>query len=335
MKVASITGPHACEIVERPDPKIKDEFALVKITVAPMCTEFKAYKDGAKSDNLGHEAAGVVAEVGRAGNLRVGDRVVVMPQYPCGKCELCLAGDYIHCEHGVDPLACCGSPTGTATYAQYCIKEDWLLLPIPEDISTEHGAMACCGLGPTFGAMQRMSVDALDTVLIVGLGAVGLGAVVNAAFRGARVIGVESNPYRAVLARELGAQDIVDPNDPDALRHIKDRTAGRGADKVVECTAVPLAQQFAVSAARRRGQVAFVGWGGHIELDNMIPPGLSLHGCWHWNLHDQTRMWQTIRGSKDRLNRLITHRFPLSRVGEAWELQLSGACGKVLIDPWS
>lgn len=334
MKVAAITGSRACEIVDRPDPLVKDNFVKVKIAVAPMCTEFKAYKDGGKSDVLGHEAAGLVAEVARPGLLKPGDRVVVMPQYPCGKCALCLAGDYIHCEQTVDPLHICGSQTGIATYAQYCIKQDWLLLPIPDDISTEHAAMACCGLGPTFNAAQRMAVGHFDTVLVMGLGPVGLGAVINASYSGARVIGVDSNPYRSALARELGAESVIDPGDPDALRLLRDLTGGRGADKVIECTAIPAAQGFAIKAARRRGEVAFVGWGGHIELDNMIPGGLSLHGCWHWNLHDLTRMWQTIRTNSAKIDRLITHRFPLSKVQEAWELQLSGECGKIVLDPW-
>jgi L-iditol 2-dehydrogenase len=335
MKVAAITGPRQGGIVERPDPRVQGEFARVRITVAPMCTEFKGYKDGGATDNIGHEAAGVVDEVGPQAALKPGDRVVVMPQYPCGKCDLCLAGDYIHCEHTVDPLAACASQTGTATYAQYCIKQDWLLLPVPEDVSIEHASMACCGLGPTFGALQRMATGAFDTVLVVGLGPVGLGAVINARFRGARVLGLDSNPYRAQLARALGAEAVVNPADPEALQQIKSLSGGKGADAVIECTAVPAAQQFALQAARRRGKVSFVGWGGHFEVDNMIPGGLDLHGCWHWNLHDQARMWQTIRACAPQLDQLITHRFPMSRVQDAWELQLTGQCGKVLLDPWS
>ena len=335
MKVVAITGKQECGLVDRPDPKIRGEFVRVRITSSPMCTEFKSYKEGWKSDSLGHEAAGVVAEVARTGAFKPGDRVVVMPQYPCGRCELCLAGDYIHCEHTIDPLACCGSQTGTATYAQYAIKQDWLLLPVPEDISIDHAAMACCGLGPTFGALQRLGSVAFDTVLVIGLGPVGLGAVINSRYRGARVIGLESNPYRAVLAQRLGAETVVNPDDPEALAQIKALTGGRGADAIIECSAVPAAQRFALQAARRRGKVAFVGWGGHFEVDNMIPTGLDLSGCWHWNLHDQSRMWQTIRACSTQLDQLITHRFPMSQVKEAWELQLSGQCGKVILDPWS
>jgi threonine dehydrogenase-like Zn-dependent dehydrogenase len=257
-----------------------------------------------------------------------------MPQYACGRCELCTAGDYIHCESGLDALAYCQSPTGTATYAQYMIKQDWLLLPIPEDISTEHASMACCGLGPTFGAMQRMEVQAFDTVLICGLGPVGLGGVINAVYRGARVIGVESNPYRARLAIELGADIVLDPTSRDALEEVKALTGGHGADKSIDCTAVPPAQKFAIEATRRRGKVAFVGWGGRIDLDNMVPGGLTLMGVWHWNLYDAPRLWQVIRAGADKLERVITHRFGMSQVQEAWELQLSGQCGKVLLDPW-
>jgi threonine dehydrogenase-like Zn-dependent dehydrogenase len=333
MKVVSITGKRQAALVEKPLPSVKEDFALVKIEVAPMCTEYKSYKEGWISDVLGHEAAGVVVEVAQPGKVKVGDRVVVMPQYPCGKCDLCLSGDYIHCEQCVDPLAVCGSTTGTATYAEYCIKQDWLLLPVPDEMSLEHASMACCGLGPAFGAMQRMNVNALDTLLVMGLGPVGLGAVINGVYRGAKVIAVESQPYRARLALELGARAVIDPNDPDALKQIQAQTGGRGADKAVDCTAVPAAQQLAIQATRRRGQVAFVGWGGHIELDNMVPQGLTLHGIWHWNLQHAHPFMKMIRETADLIDRQITHILPMSRVQEAWEIQLSGNCGKVLLKP--
>src|SRR5690348_11239048 len=187
MKTVAITGERQVAIEERPDPKPVGELVVVKILVAPMCTEYKAYRNGSPSAHLGHEAAGEVVEVAQAGRVRVGDRVVVMPQYPCGKCPLCLGGEYIHCQSNLDVPALTGSRWGTATYAQYLLKQDWLLVPVPEDLSIEHAAMACCGLGPTFGAMQLMRVDAFDTLLITGMGPVGLGGVINGVYRGARV----------------------------------------------------------------------------------------------------------------------------------------------------
>ncbi len=334
MKQVAITGKHECAVVERPEPQIRNEFVKVKILVAPMCTEYKAYLNGEVSDCLGHEAAGEVATVERKGSLKPGDRVVVMPQYPCGTCELCLAGEYIHCQHAVDPLKACDSQTGVATYAQYCIKQDWLLLPIPDDISTEHAAMACCGLGPSFGAVRAMKLEGGETVLITGMGPVGLGAVINAAYRNAKIIAIEGSKYRAAKAMELGAWKVVDPADPDALKIVKSLTGERGADKAIECCGIPAAQRFIVESTCRKGHICFIGWKGHLEIDNMIPDGLTLQGCWHWNLRDTPLMFRTIHDNARKLDALITHRFGMDQVRDAFEQQATGDCGKTLLLPW-
>jgi L-iditol 2-dehydrogenase len=275
-----------------------------------------------------------VVEVAQPGKVKVGDRVVVMPQYPCGRCALCLDGDYIHCEQCVNPLAVCGSETGTATYAQFCIKQDWLLIPISDELSYDEAAMACCGLGPSFGAMQNMRVDGFDTVLIVGLGPVGLGGVVNGVYRGAKVIGVDGNKYRTRLALELGAKAVFDPADPEVVKQVKALTGGRGVDKAMDCTAVPAAQKFAIEATRRRGHVTFVGWGGRIETGNPVPDGKILQGSWHWNLCDTPKIMQLIRDCRALIAKQITHTFPMRRVKDAWELQLTGQCGKIMLHPW-
>jgi threonine dehydrogenase-like Zn-dependent dehydrogenase len=132
MKIVKITGKEKVELVEVPDPEAKGEFAVVKILSAPMCTEYKGYHDGVVSSSLGHEAAGEVVEIGRDGPVNVGDRVVVMPQRPCGRCPLCLKGEYIHCQHCLDIKQETGYEHGDGTYAQYILKQDWLLVPIPE-----------------------------------------------------------------------------------------------------------------------------------------------------------------------------------------------------------
>ena len=331
MKVAAIVARREAALVDKPDPKPTKELVLIKILVAPMCAEYKAFRDGHETDNLGHEAAGEVVEVAQSGRAKVGDRVVVMPQYPCGKCPLCLAGEYIHCEHVASPA------NGVATYAQYVLKQDWLLVPIPGGMSYEHASMACCGLGPTFGAMQLMGVDAFDTVLITGMGPVGLGGVINGVHRGARVIAVEPHPYRAELACDLGAEVCVDPDEGDALARIMDLTDGVGVDKAIDCSGVPFAQRLLIDAARRKGQVAFVGEAGDLTVRvsaDMIRKGLTLRGAWHYNLADTPRVMEIIQDSPAQLDMLITHSFPLSRVREAWELQLTGNCGKVVLHPW-
>src|SRR5207302_5120714 len=113
---------------------------------------------------------------------------------------------------------------GSATMAQYLLKPDWLLPTIPEGISYERASLACCALGPSYGAFDRMGVGAPDTVLVTGLGPVGLGAVVNARFRGARVIGVETNSWRAERARGLGAEEVLDPREEGSQARVRELT---------------------------------------------------------------------------------------------------------------
>ncbi len=336
MKQVVITGPRACAVVERPKPQIADNYALVKILVAPMCTEFHQFLNGPASDSLGHEAAGEVVEAPPGSAIKVGDRVVVMPQNGCGKCALCLSGEHIRCQSPRDPAVVCGCTSGRSTYAQYCIQQDWLLLPVPGDLSIEHASMACCGLGPTFGAMQTMNVGPFDTVVVTGLGPVGLGAVMNAIVRGARVIGIDSSAYRASLAKDLGASNVVDPRDPDALDQVRALTQGLGADKSIEASSQESVPGFLLQATRVGGQMASVGWGGPIQMRDVVARGVTIHGAWHWNhLRDANAMFETIRRARPLIDKVITHRIPMSRVQDAWEIQLTGQCGKVLLDPWN
>ena len=339
MKQVKVRGERTAGIVSTDAPRAKDNWVVVKVHAAPMCTEYKAFAAGTNYPLWGHEAAGEIVEVAQAGRVAVGDRVVVMPMNACGKCALCLAGEYIHCQDGFDFAALHGSRNGMSTMAQYLLKQDWMLLPIPDGISYAHASMACCGLGPTFGAFQLMTVDRHDTVLITGLGPVGLGGVVNARYRGARVIGVDVNKYRAEKALELGASAVINPVDEDALQQILDLTSdGRGVDKAVDCSGVVAAHRLCIDATRRKGQVTFVGECSddtplRISSD-MIRKGLKLIGSWHFNLADSPRMMNMIGEIGEQLDKLITHRFSIDDIQSAWETQLSGQCGKVILQPW-
>ena len=346
MKTVAITGVEQCELIDRPVPRAKDEFVVVKVLSAPLCTEYADYADGCaraefqRGDEdpscLGHEAAGEVMEVARPGKVNVGDRVVVMPGFWCGKCRFCLSGAYIHCQDPVDPHAACQTEAGAAAYAEYCLKQDWLVLPIPDEMSFDHASMACCGLGPAWNAMQTMQVSGTDTVLVSGMGPVGLGTVINAVYRGARVIGVARNSYRSQLAKDLGAEVVLDPEKDDVVAEVQERTGGLGASRSVETSGQSLYMDVLLAATRRLGHFAFVGESGGYTIevsDGMIRNGLHLHGIWHWSLADAPDMLKMISEVGDSLDRLITHHFPLSRIEDAWRLQMSGMCGKVMVHP--
>ncbi len=338
MKQAAVTGRRRAALVDVADPKPVEDWALVKVHAAPMCTEFKAFDTGARDSSPGHEAAGEVVDVARPGRVKIGDRVVVMPHYACGTCPYCRSGEFIYCQEKIDVAEFTGSPKGQAAMAQYLLKPDWLLPAIPEGVSYERASLACCGLGPTFGAFERIGLRQTDTLLLTGLGPVGLGGIINAAARGARVIGVEPHPWRAALAVELGAETVVDPRAGDALQQIRDLTDGLGPDKATDCSGTVPAHRLCIDAVRPGGTVAFVGECREETpvrvSDDTIRKGLTLIGSWHYNLKDFPKVMQTITDNDEQVRRLITHTFPFAEIQQAWETQLSGACGKIILKPW-
>ncbi len=337
MKKAVILGQRKAAIVEVPAPRARGDWALVKVHATAMCTEYKAFLSGDRRDSIGHEGAGEVVEVAGPGPLKEGDRVVIMPQYPDGVCPLCRAGDYIYCENNLDYAGYMGTTEGKGTFAQYVAKPSWLLLPIPDDVSYEHATMAIDGIGATFGAFEAIGVSAFDTVLITGLGPVGLGGVVNARFRGARVIGVEPVPWRVERAREMGAEVVLDPHDGNILERIRALTDGRGVDCAVDCSGTVAGERLCLEATRRRGRVAYVGESNQdlaIRVSpDLIRKGLTVVGSWHYNLRHYPAVMKVIRESP-LINLLISHVMPMSRVQEAFELLASGECAKVVLRPW-
>ncbi|WP_328610671.1 zinc-binding dehydrogenase [Amycolatopsis sp. NBC_00345] len=342
MKTVQIDGARACSLIDRPLPSIDRDYALLKVLVAPMCNEYLAYQDGIylernRPDALGHEMAGEVAEAPPGSRVRAGDRVVALCGYPCGRCVPCLAGYYAHCAGTDDPRAVCGSESGECGFAQYAVKPDWMLIPIPDDVSYEHASMACCGLGPTFGAMERMDVTAGRTILITGLGAVGLGGVINAKFRGATVIGVARSPFRAALARKLGCDFVLDPSAGDVRARIAEITGGQGADGAIECSGQAAYQRLALDSAGRLGTVTFLAESGEIPVhvdEHLVQKGVRVQGSLDINLRDAPRLMEMIPKVRGQLDDFITHRFPLSRIADAFELQLARECGKVVLYPW-
>ena len=336
MKVAAIFGERRAGLTEQPNPQPIADWALVKVHAAPLCAEYKEFVAGQASTFLGHEAAGEVVAVEQPGRVGVGDRVVVMPLYPCGRCSLCVSGDYIHCEHGHDFARFTGSRAGSAAMAQYLLKPSWLLPRIPDGVSYERASLACCALGPSFNAWDAMGVNAYDTVLITGAGPVGLGAVVNARFRGARVLVVESAPWRAERARQMGAAEVLDPADEGLAARIKTLTGG-GVDAALDTSGVVTAQRLCLDATRRKGQVAFVGeCGSPLEVrisPDFIRTGLTVRGCWHYNLSDFPKIMTVIQQSP-LIDLLLSHVLPMNRIQEAFELCAEQKTAKVILKPW-
>jgi threonine dehydrogenase-like Zn-dependent dehydrogenase len=343
MVKAVIVGERQADLVEMRIPQPKADWALVEMRVVPMCTEYKAWLRGPRSSGerinaLGHEGAGEVVEVAQPCGVEVGDRVVVMGAGPCGRCAYCRAGNFLQCPYQARYADFTGEVEPTGAYAQYRLGAAWLLPKIPDDISFEHASMAWCGLGPTFGAMQTIGMNALDTVLITGAGPVGQGGIVNAKYRGARVIVAELEPWRMERAKLLGADAVVDPRDENVVEQIKEMTVdGLGVTCAIDCAGVVASQRLCIDATRTKGTVCFVAESSdplpiRVSAD-MLRKGLTLVGQWHYSLNEFDQIMRVIRDSSDMLDILISHRFPMSRVQDALALSASHECGKIVLDP--
>ncbi len=335
MKKAVISGVRQVELIDAPVPKPKEDWVLIKVHAVPLCTEYKGWLAGQPYG--GHEAAGEVVEVPQPCSVQVGDRVVVMPQFPCGSCALCISGEYIHCQNNYDYQAFTGNEGDADTHVQYLVKPARLLVSILEGMSYELASLACCGLGPTFGALENLQITAFDTVLITGGGPVGLGGVVNAKYRGASVILTDPVPYRRDKAKELGADLVLDSQDPGVLPAIMDYTESLGVDAGLECAGAVEAQRLCIDAARTRGHIMLIG-----ECSDPLPAeassdfirkGLSLTGQWHYNFNGIPRIMEVIQNSPV-VSQLISHVLPLRQMQEALEIDSQHQSAKIILKPW-
>lgn len=338
MKKAVILGERQVGLIEVPDTQPISDWVVVKVHASALCTEYKSYLLGRELQLGGHEGTGEVVAIAQPSPVKVGDRVVILPQYPCGRCALCLVGDAIYCENNIDFEQFTGTKHGLGTFAQYTLAPHWRLMPIPDGVSYEQATLAIDGIGASFGAFQTMGVNASDTVLISGLGPVGLGAVVNARFRNARVIGVEPVPWRRERALKMGAEVVFDPGELDLVKKIRNFTEeGRGVTCALDCSGKVAAQRLCLEATRRRGRVAFVGESDdqlHIQVSpDLIRKGLTVSGSWLYNTADYPKVMQVIQQSP-LIELLISHVLPMSQIQEGFELLAAGQCAKVVVLPW-
>lgn len=313
-------------IEEGPDPRPEGEWVVVRVRVSPICgSDRKAFLSDQPVRTAGHEGTGEVAAVAGSSRVRVGDRVVINPLSGCGRCRECRTGNYILCR---------SKPPWETHFAEYVRVQDFVLSPLPDDISFRRGALAGCALSPAFSAEKRMAVGHADTLLVTGLGPVGLGAVVIGKARGARVIGVDVEPYRRELALRLGADAALDAADARIREAVADAAAPCGPTRALDASGNAAAQRLCLDAMGPGGLVAWVGQNREpIPVNptlDFINKGLTLLGAWHYNLNDWDEMAELLRRTPV-AEEIITHEYPLASVQEAFEQFVSGKAGKVFL----
>jgi threonine dehydrogenase-like Zn-dependent dehydrogenase len=281
----------------------------------------------------GHEPCGQIVETGPGcKRFKTGDRVIIYHISGCGVCHDCRMGYMISCSS--EHRAAYGWQRDGGM-APYILADEKDLVFLPDELTYTDGAQVACGFGTVYEAIEKIGVSGNDAVLVVGLGPVGLGALMLAKAMGAHtLIGVEFQQERIELAQKLNLVDHVFTPGPDTLEKIKAVTNGKGVEKSMDCSANADGRALAIRATRQWGKIAMVGEGGTVSFNpsaDIIHDQKTIYGSW------VTSIWR-MEDLVERLVRwnihpedLVTHRFSLEQADDAYRLMASGACGKVAV----
>jgi threonine dehydrogenase-like Zn-dependent dehydrogenase len=354
MKAAVFVEPGRIALDERPIPDIGPLDALIRVTTTTICgTDVHIMKGEypvRRGLIVGHEPVGVIEKLGSAvQGYKEGQRVIAGAITPSGYSNACLAGacsqDGAGSAHGWKPIG--GWKFGNTIdgcQAEFVRVPDAManLAPVPDELTDEQVLMCPDIMSTGFSGAQRGRIQIGDTVAVFAQGPIGLCATVGAKLMGATtIIGVETVPARAAVARQLGADHIVDFRKEDPVAAILNLTQGRGVDVAIEALGTQKTFGAALQVLRPGGTLSSLGVYSH---DLTLPLGAFAAG-----LGDHTIVTTLCPGGKERMRRLmdviasrranleclVTHRFKLDQIESAYELFANQRDGvlKVAITP--
>lgn len=280
----------------------------------------------------GHEPCGIIVETSReAQYFKIDDRVVVYHISGCGFCKNCRNGYQISCSNSQRTAYGWQRDGGHSTYM---VAEEKDLIKLPESLSYDDGAFISCGAGTAYEAALRAGVSGSDITLIVGLGPIGQALAMICKGRGSpKVIGVDVIQARvdASLRKKIIDRGLIFHKD------MKDEIAemsNGGAHCSFDCTGNADARLLALQASREWGRVVYIGEQGHVQFQvsaDLMHMQRTLYGSWVTSLGNMQRccedfdMWDTHPAT------IITNRFSLSDIEDAYKLVAKGHSGKVVI----
>jgi threonine dehydrogenase-like Zn-dependent dehydrogenase len=336
-------GNRKLELRDFPDPAPGPGEVVVAMKASGMCGSdlhpYRAAGNAAAALGLGgsggpvvagHEPCGVVAARGAGvseADAPTGQRVMVHHYKGCGRCKHCRVGWAQLCRQGIVVYGM----TGHGGHAAYMTVPAYTLVPLPDSLSFEEGAAISCGTGTAYGALKRLDVSGRDTLAVFGQGPVGLSATMLGRAMGARVIAVDVAPERLALARDFGAEAVINAKDTDPVAALRELTQGEGVETAMDCTGNPEARVAAVRSAATWGRVAFVGEGNTTTFDisqDMIRRQLTIHASWTFSSVGQAECARFVAERGVGLGRLLTHRFALAQAEEAYRLFDTQTTGK-------
>lgn len=332
-------GPLQLAEITLPEPG--PDQVRVRLAATGVCHSDQSLADGTLRHPmpvvLGHEGAGRVVAVGEAvTGLAPGDPVVLNWAPPCRDCWWCAHGEPWLCGQASAawqrPYArlADGEPVyaglGTGAFAAETVVGANACVPLPADIPLTEAALLGCAVLTGVGAVRNAAaVQPGESVVVIGLGGVGLAAVQGARLAGADpIIAVEPVESKASLARRLGATEVLTPG-PELAKQVRARTGGRGADHAIECVGSAATIRAAWSATRRGGRATVVGLGPATDQVsfNALEIGhfaRTLAGCFYGSTDpavDVPRLLEDYRAGRLELAALVTDEIPLAQVGAA------------------
>ncbi len=347
MRAVVFLGDRELELAQFDDPTPGPGEVVLEIKASGMCgSDLKFYRaprsggGGAGALGLGgggggpviagHEPCGVVAAVGEGVDeawAKVGQRVMNHHYSGCGVCNHCRVGWSQLCRAGFVVYGV----TGNGGHAPYMKVPARTLVPLPEELSFETGAAISCGTGTAFGALRRLNLSGRDTIAIFGQGPVGLSATQLAKAMGARVFALDVGAERRALARDFGADAVIDPRKDDPVEALNELTGGEGVDLTLDCSGAPEARVAAVRSTRTWGTVGFVGEGDTVTLDvsqDLLRRQLTVIGSWTFSSVGQTECARFVAERGIAVDHLFTHRYKLEQAREAYQLFDTQTTGK-------
>ena len=345
MKAAVLTALDKLEVTTVPTPEIDANEALVKVRACAICgSDIRILHHGNNRvippQILGHEAAGEVVAVGaNVTCVKVGDRVALGADVPCGECAFCEDGMGTNCQ-----INYAMGYQFAGSFAEYVLLNRIVLNHgpvhvIPDGVSYAEAALAE-PLACVLNALERTPVQLGDDVVIIGAGPIGCMMIPVAKLMGARkVIVVQRSTGRLEVARRFGADVVICSSQEDAIARVKQETGNLGAHLVVTANPSPSSHADALAMARNRGRVNLFGGlpaGSEATLDtNQIHYKELLVSGAHGSLPTHhRRALELIAAGRVRTSDFISHRFGLDEIQEAFKVAEGHKGLRVVIEPW-
>jgi 2-desacetyl-2-hydroxyethyl bacteriochlorophyllide A dehydrogenase len=314
-------------IDEIPIPRPRTKEVLVEIKAAGVCHSDINYRDGVAPVahlpiTLGHEFAGVIASKGKeVVGLKTGNRVAVHYIVSCGRCEYCVGGKENYC----DKYRMIGKDVDGG-FAKYAVVPASNVLRLPESLPLEEAAILGCAVSTAYHSLRRGRASQNDTVLVNGVGGLGLQAVQLAKriVKAKEIIAIDISDEKLRLAMRFGATSVVNPISGDTEKTVDELTDGRLADVALDFVGSKNTVERTLRCIGKGGRLVVVGITSHSvsisPYSSIIGKEAEIIGV---NDHLKSEMMQLIQHVESgdlNLVDSITHRFPLEDVNEAMDV---------------